>query len=271
MREMGIPTVFISKIPFAEGVAVAYVQMDQFAAGRMATEHFASRGFKELGYIGQYPMGNSKELFEGFQERATELDCRLHLHNLKDYPAKSVDEVVSKRRRNTQKTIDWLLDLPRPLGLLGYHDKMAGNLLRNLITGKCGPDTCVKIPPKGVVERHSTNVLAISEPRVASAIRFIWDHMDQPVTTEDVAKKIKVPYGTLTRLFTNHLGRSVNAELRRKRLEVCCSLLRDTSMTVEAVAKAVGFSSKSYLHKIFQKKFSMSPRDYRLGKHTPAV
>ncbi|MBT3296050.1 MAG: hypothetical protein HN919_05185 [Verrucomicrobia bacterium] len=57
------------------------------------------------------------------------------------------------------------------------------------------------IPPRGVVARRSTDVLAVADPAVARAMRFMWDHLDQNLSVEDVAMQASVSRRKLERIF----------------------------------------------------------------------
>lgn len=136
-------------------------------------------------------------------------------------------------------------------------------LLRRLIAGEAPPQTPILVPPPAIIERESTNVLAVSHPVVGRAMRFIWDHLAEPMSVNNVAEAIAVSRSSLDRLFRRHLNRSVNAELTRKRLEKTCQLLRDSDMTMAEIAAATGFGSPEYLRQAFRKAFGTSPNRFR--------
>ena len=178
----------------------------------------------------------------------------------------SIPEEVAIVSRDIIYRISELASIPLSSLDLNYArlGKEAVKLLKRLIDGEIGEDVAMAIPPKGLTERQSTNTLAAEDQRVVKAIRFLWDNLDQPITMEDVAREVDVPLGTLRRLFSKYLGRSINEELRRKRLERCCDLLRSTDLPLAEIAKSIGFHSLSYLHKAFQKTHGQTPRSYRL-------
>ena len=313
MRDMGLPTVFVNNHAYADDIVVPLILDDQFAAGALGAEHFAERGFHHLGYVRNSPDGHRRQIWEGFLARANQLGCAPHLLCLEEAGRVEGESTDDWRTGRAKWVRDWLLEMPKPLGILSYHDQFASSLcvscenaglsvpeevailgfgnnenvcelcpiplssiamnddsgtkamhlLKRLSDGEPMPDSPIMVTPKGVIERHSTNTLSIGEPRVAQAIRYAWDFYDQPITTEDAAREVGITSRTLTRLFLTHLGRSFNDELRRKRLEHACDLLRSTGMTVEEISKAIGFRSPSHLYQTFQKKHSISPRDYR--------
>lgn len=141
-------------------------------------------------------------------------------------------------------------------------------LLDRLVKGEKPPASAVVIPPVGVVERQSTNVLAVPDPVAARAIRYIWDHLDLQVPVSDIAAQVGVSRRSLERAFQKSLGRTVNAERLRKRLERCTELLRGTQWTIEKVAATAGFPSPSYMHRAFRKEFGVSPGRFRKEART---
>jgi AraC family transcriptional regulator len=65
-----------------------------------------------------------------------------------------------------------------------------------------------------------------------------------------------------------HLGRSVNAELRRKRLEYCRRLLVTTSLPIADIAPQCGFVSAAYLGSVFREAFGTTPHKWRTAAST---
>jgi len=59
-----------------------------------------------------------------------------------------------------------------------------------------------------VVERLSTETLAIEDRQVSRALQFIRDHACDPVTVADVLKAVPMARRTLERRFNQALGRS---------------------------------------------------------------
>lgn len=157
--------------------------------------------------------------------------------------------------------------LPVPLSSIDLNHEERGRqavaLLKQLSTGEIPGRLPLMIAPKGIVERQSTNLMAVPDPVVARALRFIWDHFLENLSVDDVAAAAAVARSTICRKFQYSLGRGVNAELRRKRLEHCKTLLRSTDMPISYIANLCGFSSVKYLFKIFRGAYGITPGDYR--------
>jgi len=139
----------------------------------------------------------------------------------------------------------------------------AVRLLEDAMAGKPGPKAAVSVAPTEIVVRDSSDVLATTDPSVARAVRFLWDHCAENVGVDEVASAVGIPRRTLERAFHEQLGRGVNAELHRRRLERCCELLKTTKLSVTDLAPLAGFRSTHYLHVSFRRAYGMSPLEFR--------
>lgn len=166
----------------------------------------------------------------------------------------------------------WCKMSPCPLSSMDWNDAMRGReavrLLQSLMDGNPTPSDPILIPPAGVVARKSTDILAVEDVAVAKAISFLWQHMGEPISVNDAAEATGISRSTLERRFRKQIGRSVNEELLRKRLEQCRELLLSTNLPLVDIAPRIGFLSKNYLHRAFRKHFGCSPKEFR--QHRPA-
>ena len=87
----------------------------------------------------------------------------------------------------------------------------------------------------------------ISEPMMTHA----------PIDAEHVSRR------WLEKRFKTVIGRTVYAEIMRVRLERVQTLLRESAMTIEAIAADCGFSSASHLGTLFRQHFDTTPAAYR--------
>lgn len=138
------------------------------------------------------------------------------------------------------------------------------DLLADMMDGKPVSHDPVYIPPRGIVERQSTNVLATSDRLVAEALDYIWANLGRDFSVEGIAQQVGISSRQLERRFREAIGRTVNEEMRRKRLEESQRLLRETNLSITDVSPSVGFRSSTYFHRTFKAVFGISPRKYRL-------
>jgi LacI family transcriptional regulator len=139
----------------------------------------------------------------------------------------------------------------------------AVELLQQLIDGQTPDETTVMIPPNGVVVRESTDVLATHDPLVSRAMKFMWDHLSKNIGVDDIAREAGVSRRKLERAFREDLGRGINHELLRRRLERSCELLLNTDLPIAEIAPMLGFGSKDYFQRAFRKAVGVSPGRWR--------
>ena len=144
--------------------------------------------------------------------------------------------------------------------------RAACDLLDRLMAGESAPTQPIVIPPKGIVERESTNVRATPDRAVAAALRYMWDHLDLDLSVENIAAEVDMSSRQLARRFQQALGRTVTAEVRRKRLAEVKHLLRATDLSIADIAPMVGFHSTVYLHRAFRAAFGITPAQYRRAR-----
>ena len=105
--------------------------------------------------------------------------------------------------------------------------------------------------------------LAGYEPRVAAAIRLMENHLDSPLTTAAIARRLEISVRTLELLFRQALGLGPGSYYLRLRLQAARRLLLDTRLSMQDVAVRCGFGSHSAFSRMFRQHFAMSPSTFR--------
>ena len=139
----------------------------------------------------------------------------------------------------------------------------AAELLEKLMSGRVSAPQRIMVDPLYIVNRHSTNVVAVDDADVATAMRFIRDHCGQPVRVHDVADAVGLSRRMLEIRFRAALGRSLNDEIQRAHLEMAKRLLTETDWPMEKIALASGYNGASYLSVLFQRFLKLNPTEYR--------
>lgn len=75
----------------------------------------------------------------------------------------------------------------------------------------------------------------------------------------------------LSREIKRHTGKTYTDLVQDKRLSQAAYLLTYTAMPVIDIGLAVGYENISYFHRIFQKKYGITPRTYRLKSQNPMI
>ncbi|MBI1371462.1 MAG: helix-turn-helix domain-containing protein [Phycisphaera sp.] len=144
--------------------------------------------------------------------------------------------------------------------LLGFR---AAGLLDRLMRGKPAPKEPIAIEPLGVVARESTDMLALDDADVATAVRYIRANHHKPIHVTDVLETVPVSRKTLETRFQRVFGRTPHAELQRLRLDRVKQLLVQTNWPMKDVASASGYVYAEHMHTVFRNHFGMTPTEYR--------
>jgi LacI family transcriptional regulator len=119
------------------------------------------------------------------------------------------------------------------------------------------------IEPTGVVTRRSTEVLAIPDPHIASAVRFIREHACDGIDVRDVLRVVPLSRSALERRFSTFLHHSPKTEILRVRLKHARALLVDTDYSMALVAEKLGLKHAEYFNVIFKKQMGITPGQFR--------
>lgn len=139
----------------------------------------------------------------------------------------------------------------------------AAELLEDLVRGGNVPRVPLLIPPKGVVVRQSSDVLALGDSDVRLAVRFIRENFRRGIQVDDVVEATGLSRRNLEQRFRAAVGRPIHAEIRRAQLNKARELLASSDLSIHEVAKACGFSAPYYLSTSFRKEYDETPREYR--------
>ena len=148
------------------------------------------------------------------------------------------------------------------------HDRVgyeAAALLDRLMHGGDASPEPTRVPPRGVVTRRSSDVLALDDREAAAAIRMIREHACDPagLTVDEVAAGVAVSRSVLERRFKVATGRTLHEEMLRVRLARAKELLSETDLPLVAIAERLGFKHQEYMGAVFRKKLGITPAQYR--------
>ncbi len=124
-------------------------------------------------------------------------------------------------------------------------------------------ETETRIPPKGVVTRQSTDMLATQDTLMVSSLKFIRDRYQVPMSSEEVAYHVGVSRRTLDRKFIDAFGRSIKDEINRVRIESAKRLLVSTEEPMVRIAELCGYTYPERFSIVFKRITGLAPSSYR--------
>ncbi|HEX3627874.1 MAG TPA: DNA-binding transcriptional regulator [Verrucomicrobiae bacterium] len=141
----------------------------------------------------------------------------------------------------------------------------AAALLDHAMRGKPLPEKLRLIPPIRIVERASTDIVAIEDAVTVQAVRYIRDHVGNGIAVKDVLAHVNRSRTDVEQRFRRWLGCSIHSEMLRLRLERVQGLLRLTDLNLNQVAHRAGFATAAHVCRLFQRYFRQTPMEYRKG------
>lgn len=140
---------------------------------------------------------------------------------------------------------------------------MAAQLLAKLMSGKSVAADEHLIPPIGLVTRESTDVLAIADRDIITAVRFIREHACDGICVEDVLDKVPLSRRVLDKRFFDLIGRTPHDEIGRLQVERVKELLIETDLPLATISERAGFKYVEYMSVVFKKKTGIPPSEFR--------
>jgi AraC-like DNA-binding protein len=98
---------------------------------------------------------------------------------------------------------------------------------------------------------------------VVAMIRYILEHLSDPLRSEDIAKVVGLHPNYALNLFTSVMNVSLHKFVVRMRLIRARSLLFEGDLSIENVAFSSGFTALSQFYEQFRNAYGITPREMR--------
>jgi|APLak6261667961_1056064.scaffolds.fasta_scaffold00209_8 LacI family transcriptional regulator len=144
----------------------------------------------------------------------------------------------------------------------------AASLLARLMDGEKVPVETRWIEPVGVASRQSTDVVAVNDPKVSAAVRFIRNHATEGIDVGAVLAAVPMARTVLERKFKRLLGCTPHEQILRTKLARVRAMLAETDLPVALIAERTGFEHTEYLSVAFRRETGLTPRAYRTKHRT---
>lgn len=139
----------------------------------------------------------------------------------------------------------------------------AAALLSGLMAGERAEALSHLVKPLGVMARQSTDVLAIEDRHIASALKLIRERACDGLDVASLLRAVPLSRSVFERRFSSIVGRSPNAEILRVRLDRVCRLLSESDLQLAEIAGMTGFEHPEYMSRLFKKKMGITPGEFR--------
>lgn len=99
--------------------------------------------------------------------------------------------------------------------------------------------------------------------KLQKAVELMSEHLEEPLSALEIARRVGLSLRQVERLFLRHLGCTPGRYYMSVRLERSRELLRHTNAPILDVALSTGFTSHSYFAQSYRNHFGRSPSEER--------
>lgn len=113
------------------------------------------------------------------------------------------------------------------------------------------------------VDKDQSTLPPAGKEEIRKATSYIQKNITKPITLEEVANHVYLSQYYFSKLFKKEVGINFITYLNQQRIERAKALLKESSLSIEAISYNVGFSQPSYFCKIFKSFTHLTPAKYR--------
>ena len=155
---------------------------------------------------------------------------------------------------------------PRLSSIMPDHKRvgyMAAKALNKLIDGEKLEQEVFEFSSNTLHRRLSSDFIAIKDPAVVLAVKYIREHASNSPNLDVVAHAAGLSRTVLQRRFREHMDSTVGDVILREKLRLAREMLSGTDMAIPAIAKRSGFTSQEYMNHVFKSHLKTTPKKYR--------
>ena len=139
----------------------------------------------------------------------------------------------------------------------------AAKLLDGLIEKKKITKRQILVSPSHIVQRQSSNILAVDNAEVALAIRYIRNNAKNKILVKDVVKTTGISRRALERRFRKTIHRSIYDEIKLVRIEWISKLLIESDLSISQITSLFNFTDVEHISRYFKKEKGIGLREFR--------
>jgi transcriptional regulator GlxA family with amidase domain len=126
--------------------------------------------------------------------------------------------------------------------------------------------------PGGQSQFSSELISQLASPdRLEDLVEWIREHLDRPLTIEDLARRSKMSPRNFQRVFTRQCGMPPAKFIERLRVERARLIIEDTGLPMAEIARKSGFDTEQRMRRAFKRVLAINPVDHADRVRTPTA
>ena len=119
------------------------------------------------------------------------------------------------------------------------------------------------VTSSNVVQRQSTDILAMVDEDVKLAIKYIKDNSNNIIFIKDVVDAVGIGRKALQKKFKDAIHRSIYSEIQQIRSESISKMLIETNLSISQIASLFNFTDVEHISRFFKKEKGIGMREFR--------
>ncbi len=300
VRSCGVPVVNVSATGL--GPEFPAVISDSAAIAGAAVAHFLERGFRNFGYCGDARFvwsGRHEEHFSAACEKAGAV-CAVFPTTGEESDRAKIPRWLASLPKPVgimacydirgQQVLDACratgLRVPDEVAVIGQHnDELlcemcdpplssvipnarragyeAAKLLEETMQGGKVKAEAMLVPPIGVATRASSDLVAVEDAGLRTAIRFLRENLADRISVLDIAEACGMSRSLLERRFRAAIGTSVWDHLLHLRMQQAQQLLMKSTLSMAEIAERTGFGTAEHFSASCRRLTGLPPVEWR--------
>ena len=143
----------------------------------------------------------------------------------------------------------------------------AAKHLDRLMTKKT-KNAIIEVDPVEIIRRKSTDIFAVDDKELISAVVFIRNHYYKPIQVSDVVAATSISRRELEYRFKLEFKKTVQDEINRLRIDHIKKLLIDSREPIYKIANTLEFTDPEHFSRYFKNLTGISPSVFRQSNYS---
>ena len=143
----------------------------------------------------------------------------------------------------------------------------AAGLIDQMIRNKKLTGKQIQVTPSHIVQRQSSDVLAVNDKEVAKAINYIRMNAKNKILVQDVVRRTCLSRRTLEKRFKESIRRTIYGEIRRVRIDLISKMLMETDLPISEITSHFDFTDIEHIARYFKIEKGVGLREFRKIHH----
>lgn len=117
--------------------------------------------------------------------------------------------------------------------------------------------------------KSANPVKTTTSRNIKTVIDYIYENYNTPISIQDLANLLDLSEHYFMKFFKTHVGITCIEFINDYRMNIAAKILSETHKPIGDIGIEVGINNISYFNRLFKKKFTMTPKEYRFSNHNP--